>query len=99
MKRVKEKGKWTLFSPSDVEDLHDLYGAAFEKRYEEYETMAEAGEIKLFKTVEAEDLWRKILMSLFETGIRGSLSRISMSARRRITRAWCTAPISAPRFS
>ena len=68
MKRVKEKGKWTLFSPSDVEDLHDLYGAAFEKRYEEYETMAEAGEIKLFKTVEAEDLWRKILMSLFETG-------------------------------
>ena len=57
-----------LFSPSDVEDLHDLYGAAFEKRYEEYETMAEAGEIKLFKTVEAEDLWRKILMSLFETG-------------------------------
>ena len=56
MKRVKEKGKWTLFSPSDVEELHDLYGAAFEKRYEEYETMAEAGEIKLFKTVEAEDL-------------------------------------------
>ena len=36
MKRVQEKGKWTLFSPSDVEDLHDLYGAAFEKRYEEY---------------------------------------------------------------
>ena len=61
------EGKWTLFSPSDVEDLHDLYGAAFEKRYE-YETMVEAGEIKLFKTVEAEDLWRKILMSLFETG-------------------------------
>ena len=79
---------------------HDLYGAAFEKRYEEYETMAEAGEIKLFKTVEAEDLWRKMLMSLFETGIRGSLSRIPpMSARRRITRAWCTALISAPRFS
>ena len=68
MKRVKEKGKWTLFSPSDVEDLHDLFGAAFEKRYEEYEIMAEAGEIKLFKTVEAEDLWRKMLMSLFETG-------------------------------
>jgi len=68
MKRVQEKGKWTLFSPSDVEDLHDLYGAAFEKRYEEYETMAANGDIAHFKTVEAEDLWRKMLMNLFETG-------------------------------
>ena len=68
MKRVQEKGKWTLFSPSDVEDLHDLYGAAFEKRYVEYEAMAADGEISHFKTVEAEDLWRKMLMNLFETG-------------------------------
>ena len=68
MKRVKEGGKWTLFSPSDVEDLHDLYGSAFEQRYEEYEAMVKAGEIAHFKTVEAEDLWRKMLMSLFETG-------------------------------
>ncbi len=68
MKRVHEKGKWTLFSPSDVEDLHDLYGAAFEKRYVEYEAMAADGEISHFKTVEAEDLWRKMLMNLFETG-------------------------------
>jgi len=68
MKRVKAGGEWTLFSPSDVADLHDLYGAAFEKRYEEYEAMAKAGEITHFKTVEAEGLWRKMLMSLFETG-------------------------------
>ena len=68
MKRVKERGKWTLFSPSDVPDLHDLYGAAFEKRYEEYEAMAATGEIKLYKQVEAQDLWRNMLMMLFETG-------------------------------
>jgi len=68
MKRIKAGGEWTLFSPSDVADLHDLYGAAFEKRYEEYEAMAKAGEITHTKTVQAEDLWRKMLMSLFETG-------------------------------
>ena len=68
MKRIKAGGEWTLFSPSDVADLHDLYGAAFEKRYEEYEAMAKAGEITHFKTVRAEDLWRKMLMNLFETG-------------------------------
>ncbi len=68
MKRVKAGGEWTLFSPNDVADLHDLYGAAFEKRYEEYEAMAEAGEITHTKTVQAEALWRKMLMILFETG-------------------------------
>lgn len=68
MKRIKAGGEWTLFSPSDVADLHDLYGAAFEKRYEEYEAMAKVGEIAHFKTVQAEDLWRKMLMNLFETG-------------------------------
>ena len=68
MKRVKEGAKWTLFSPDDVPDLHDLYGKAFEKRYEEYEAMAKAGKIALFKSVQAEDLWREMLMMLFETG-------------------------------
>ena len=68
MKRVKKGGQWTLFSPSDVEDLHDLYGMAFEKRYKEYEAMAAGGRITHFKTVAAEDLWRKMLMNLFETG-------------------------------
>jgi ribonucleoside-diphosphate reductase alpha chain len=68
MKRVFTDGKWTLFSPSDCPDLHDLYGAAFEKRYEEYEAMAERGELKHHKTVKAADLWRKMLSMLFETG-------------------------------
>ncbi|MBS0648880.1 MAG: ribonucleoside-diphosphate reductase subunit alpha [Verrucomicrobia bacterium] len=68
MKRVAENGSWTLFSPSDVPDLHDLYGAAFEKRYMEYEKMAETGKLKLHKKVEAVELWRKMLSMLFETG-------------------------------
>lgn len=68
MKRVSESGSWTLFSPNDVPDLHDLYGAAFEKRYVEYEQKAERGEIKLFKKVEALHLWRQMLSMLFETG-------------------------------
>ncbi|MBL7663022.1 ribonucleoside-diphosphate reductase subunit alpha [bacterium] len=68
MKRVSQNGTWTLFSPSDVPDLHDLYGKAFEKRYTEYEQMVEAGKIKLYKRVEAVMLWRKMLSMLFETG-------------------------------
>ena len=68
MKRLEKGEKWTLFSPSDVPDLHDIYGKEFETKYTEYERKAEAGEIKHFKTVEAKDLWRKILSMLFETG-------------------------------
>lgn len=68
MKRVKENGMWTLFSPNEVKDLHDLYGQAFEKRYQEYEKMADEGKILLWKRVEAVGLWRKMLSMLFETG-------------------------------
>jgi ribonucleoside-diphosphate reductase alpha chain len=68
MKRVMNNEKWTLFSPHDVLDLHDLYGKKFEKRYEEYEEMARRGEIKQFKIVDAVKLWRKMLSMLFETG-------------------------------
>ncbi len=68
MKRVMEKGQWTLFSPSDVGDLHDLFGAAFERAYTAYETKADTGELKLFKRIPAVDLWRKMLSMLFETG-------------------------------
>lgn len=68
MKRVKENKEWTLFSPSDVPDLHDLYGQAFEKRYEEYEKMVDEGKLTLYKRVEAVSLWRKMLGMLFETG-------------------------------
>ncbi|HXG47387.1 MAG TPA: ribonucleoside-diphosphate reductase subunit alpha [Methylomirabilota bacterium] len=68
MQRVKSNGHWTLFNPSDVPDLHDLYGRAFAERYEYYEREADAGRIKLFKRVEAVALWRKMLTLLFETG-------------------------------
>ncbi len=68
MRRVMEKGQWTLFSPSDCPDLHDLYGEAFEKAYVAYEAKAERGEIKPSRKVGATDLWRKMLSMLFETG-------------------------------
>jgi ribonucleoside-diphosphate reductase alpha chain len=68
MKRVMENAEWTLFSPSDCPDLHDLYGKAFETAYLRYEEKAERGEIKVFKKVSALGLWRKMLSMLFETG-------------------------------
>lgn len=68
MKRVFEEKDWTLFSPNDVIDLHDLTGKEFEARYEFYENQTVTGEIKLFKRVPAVELWRKMLSMLFETG-------------------------------
>ena len=68
MKRVMEEADWTLFSPSDVPDLHDKFGKAFEKAYVGYEQKAARGELKLFKKVPALQLWRKMLSMLFETG-------------------------------
>jgi ribonucleoside-diphosphate reductase alpha chain len=68
MKRVMEGADWTLFSPSDTPDLHDLFGRAFETAYTAYEAKAARGEIKVFKTVPALGLWRKMLSMLFETG-------------------------------
>ena len=68
MKRVMEKGEWTLFSPSDTPDLHDKFGRAFEQAYIGYEAKAVRGEIGLSKKVHALDLWRKMLSMLFETG-------------------------------
>ena len=68
MKRVFNGEGWTLFSPSDVPDLHDLTGKAFEDRYTHYEDLTRSGAIKNFKSVKAKDLWRKMLSMLFETG-------------------------------
>lgn len=68
MKRVEADGRWTLFSPCDVPDLHDLYGRAFEERYVEYENMVDQGKITHFRRVKARDLWRRMLTMLFETG-------------------------------
>ena len=68
MKRIEENGPWTLFSPSDVPHLHELWGRAFEEAYLEAEERARRKEIALSKTMEARDLWRKMLTMLFETG-------------------------------
>ena len=68
MERVTEKKDWTLFSPNEVPDLHDLYGKDFRKAYEAYEAKAERGEISIFRKIKAVDLWRKMLGMLFETG-------------------------------
>ena len=68
MKRVMEGGEWTLFSPSNVPDLHDKYGAEFERAYTAYEAKTVTGELKLFKKIPAASLWRKMLTMLFETG-------------------------------
>lgn len=67
MIRVMQDGNWTLFTPSETPDLHDLTGVAFQRRYEEYEAMAERGEI-MHRVVKAKDLWRKMLSMIFETG-------------------------------
>jgi len=68
MQRVMEDGQWTLFSPDETPDLHDLIGEAFTKRYEEYERLADEGRIRNFKRMPALNLWRKMLSMLFETG-------------------------------
>jgi ribonucleoside-diphosphate reductase alpha chain len=68
MRRVMEKGQWTLFSPNNVPDLHDKFGTAFEQAYVAYEEKAARGEIKPTRTIQATDLWRKMLTMLFETG-------------------------------
>jgi len=67
MKRMENRQKWTLFRSNETPDLHDLYGSAFEKRYTEYEEMAAKGQI-FGRTIEALDLWKKMLKSIFETG-------------------------------
>ena len=68
MRRVMEKGQWTLFSPNNVPDLHDKFGKEFELAYVAYEEKAARGEIKPSRVIQASDLWRKMLTMLFETG-------------------------------
>jgi len=68
MKRVMEGGDWTLFSPSNTPDLHDKFGKAFEEAYVAYEQKADRSELKPFRRIPAQQLWRKMLGMLFETG-------------------------------
>lgn len=68
MKRVREGGDWSLFSPDEVLELNDIYGRAFEKKYLEYEKKGEEGELRIYKKIPAKELWKKMLAMLFETG-------------------------------
>ena len=68
MKRVEQDENWTLFSPGEAPELHDLVGKAFEEKYKEYEDKAKKGEMNQFKSIPAKELWRKMLTMLFETG-------------------------------
>ncbi len=68
MQRVKADGMWSLFSPDETPELHEIYGAEFKRVYEKYEQQGLAGELRLFKQMKAKDLWKKMLTMLFETG-------------------------------
>jgi len=68
MKRVRDNGDWTLFSPNETPDLHHLYGKAFDEAYVRYEKLAQEGKIRQYKHMKAQTLWRKIISMLFETG-------------------------------
>jgi len=68
MKRVEADGNWTLFSPDEVPELHDIYGKEFEEKYVEYERKAADGQVHVTKTIKAKDLWRQMITMLFETG-------------------------------
>ncbi|MTV25522.1 ribonucleoside-diphosphate reductase subunit alpha [Nitriliruptoraceae bacterium ZYF776] len=68
LQRVEADEAWTLFSPDEVPDLHELYGTAFRERYEAYEAAADRGEVRVWRRVRAVDLWRRMLTMLFETG-------------------------------
>jgi ribonucleoside-diphosphate reductase alpha chain len=68
MERVKQDAEWTLFSPNEVPELHETYGKKFREYYTNYEAKAERGEIRIFKKIKAKDLYRKMIMMLYETG-------------------------------
>ena len=63
MKRVKADESWSLFSPSEVPGLWELYGDEFEAAYEAAEAAGKARKI-----IKARDLWTKIIEAQTETG-------------------------------
>ena len=67
MKRMEDRGHWTLFRSNEVPDLHDLYGKAFEERYTQYEALAAEGKI-WSRQHPALELWKSMLKMVFETG-------------------------------
>jgi ribonucleoside-diphosphate reductase alpha chain len=68
MKRAQEDGEWSLFSPDEVPELHETYGSVFESHYVRYEQMGKEGKLRVYKTMKARELWRKMVTMLYETG-------------------------------
>lgn len=68
MERVQNNQNWTLFSPDETPELHHIYGQEFRQKYQAYEEKAQRGEIKNYKVLPAQDLWKKMVTMLFETG-------------------------------
>ena len=65
MDRVQCGGTWTFMDPDACPDLQDLYGDEFTAKYLQYEQDPS----KCVKTVEAMDVWRRILDSQIQTGM------------------------------
>ena len=63
MKRVQEKGNWTLMCPDECPGLSDCYGEEFEKLYTKYENEGRG------KTIEAQKVWHSIYISQIEVGM------------------------------
>ena len=68
MLAVKKNQNWYLFDPSECRELHDTYGKEFSKYYKKYKKLADAGELKNHRVINAKDLWKKMLTALYETG-------------------------------
>ena len=100
MQRVSEGGDWTLFSPDDTTDLHDLYGEEFNKRYVEYEQMAARGELKLHKAVKAAGpVAQDAFHAVRNRPPLAHCSRIPATCvRRNSIPAWCIHPTCVPKL-
>lgn len=91
MKRVRDGGEWTLFSPEEVPELHEIYGSAFDTKYMEYEALAKEGKLRLYKTLPATEVWRKMISMLFELATHGSLgSTLQTFVLRKTMLVWYT---------
>ncbi|KAI5187525.1 ribonucleoside-diphosphate reductase subunit M1 [Nematocida homosporus] len=76
MRRVEEDGMWSLFCPNEVQGLHEVYGAEFDRRYEAAEAAGKAR-----RQIEARKLWRAVLEAQIETGVPYILYKDSCNAK------------------
>ena len=63
MKRVQDKGNWTLMCPDKCPGLSDCYGEEFEQLYTKYEQEGRG------KSIDAQKIWHSIYISQIEVGM------------------------------